>query len=267
VPIECAIPIQPLDQDLFHALDKTVMKHVFAVHNEMGRFFDEDIYQAELARRCAQEGLSVQREVMITATHKGFRKDFFLDALIENGAIYELKCVSALTGGNESQLINYLLLAGIQHGKLINFRPPSVESRFVSTGLTNEKRRAVCVDRSGWGFQDDLAERVEMLILSLLEYWGAFLSVDFYREAVIHFLGGEDGVMKPVDVESDGRIIGTKKVCSLNGKTAVHLSAMTARMDGYGAHLRRFLTHTSLDSIHWINFNQDQIVFRTILKK
>lgn len=265
MPIESAIPIQPLDQEQFHALDKSVMRHVFAVHNEMGRFFDEDVYQAELARRCARDGLFVQCEVMISAIHKDFRKDFFLDALIETGAIYELKCTAGLSGKNESQLINYLLLTGVQYGKLVNFRPVSVESRFVSTGLTHEKRRVFCVDRSEW--QPRQSEQIEALVLSLLEDWGAFLSVDLYQEALVHFLGGEETIMKFVDVVSDHQIIGRKKVCSLNGREAIHLSAMTTRMDGYEAHLRRFLAHTSLDSIQWINFNQDQIVFKTILKK
>lgn len=267
MPIKSAIPIEPLDQERFHALDQTVMKHAFAVHNEMGRFFDEDIYQAELARRCVQDGLSVRCETMVSAIHDDFRKDFFLDALIENGAIYELKCVSALTGGNESQLINYLLLAGVQHGKLINFRPVSVESRFVSTGLTHEKRAVYRVDCSGWRPRDKQSERIEALVLSLLEDWGAFLSIDLYREALVHFLGGEAAVMRSVDVVADQRIVGKKQVCSLSSKEAIHLSAMTARMDGYEAHLHRFLTHTTLDSIQWINFNQNQIVFKTILKK
>lgn len=267
MPIENSVFIEPLDQDAFHALDKEVMKHAFAVHNDLGRFFDENIYQAELVRRCLRDGMPAQREVMISAIHKTFRKDFFLDALFANGVIYELKCVAGLTGGNESQLINYLLLAGVQHGKLINFRLPSVESRFVSTGLTHEKRQAFQVNLSGYQTVGDRDEYVESLIVSLLRDWGAFLSVDLYRDAVVHFLGGSEKVVRPVNVVCDNQTIGRKNVCFLYDKEAIHLSAMTSRLEGYEIHLCRFLSHTMLDSIQWVNFNQDQVTFKTILKK
>jgi GxxExxY protein len=267
VPIENAVFIRSLDQDAFHALDKEVMGHAFAIHNEMGRLFDETIYQAELVRRCVQGGMLAHREVMISAIHKSFRKDYFLDALFSNGAIYELKCVVGLTGGNESQLINYLLLAGVQHGKLINFRLPSVESRFVSTGLTREKRQAFQVDLSGCQTGGSHHEYIESLILSLLRDWGAFLSLDLYRGAVIHFLGGAEEVVRPVDVVCGNQTIGRKNICLLSDKEAVHLSAMTDHFAGYEIHLRRFLSHTKLDSILWINFNQDQVTFKTILRK
>ena len=267
MPIEGSSSIQPLDQEEFHALDKTVMKHAFAVHNQLGRFFDENIYQAELVRLCLQEGMPTQREVMISAAHKTFRKDFFLDALFGSGSIYELKCVAGLTGGNESQLINYLLLAGVQHGKLINFRLPSVESRFVSTGLTHEKRQAFHLDLSEFKPAGAQCEHVETLIQSLLKDWGAFLSIELYREAVVHFLGGEEQVVHPVDVVCNNQTIGRKKICLIDGKTALHLSAMTHGLAGYEIHLHRFLSHTKLDSILWINFNQDQVVFKTVLRR
>jgi len=260
VPIESSVLIQPLDQDAFHALDKKVMGHAFSIHNQFGRFFDENIYQAELVRRCIQDGMLGQREVMISVTYKTFRKDFFLDVLFAKGAIYELKCVAGLTGGNESQLINYLLLAGMQHGKLINFRLSSVESRFVSTGLTYEKRQAFRIDLSGC----KNGGRVEGLILPLLKEWGAFLSVDLYREALVHLLGGSEKVVRPVDVVCDEQVVGRKMVCLLDDNEAIHLSAMTNRFDGYEIHLRRLLSHTTLDSIQWVNFNQDQITCKTI---
>lgn len=243
------------------------MGQAFAIHNELGRLFDENIYQAELVRRCIQRGISAQREVKISVIHKTFRKDFFLDALFANGAIYELKCVAGLTGGNESQLINYLLLAGVQHGKLINFQLPSVESRFVSTGLNHERRQAFKVDLSGYISGGSNGEYIENLILSLLKDWGAFLSIDLYREAVVCFLGGSEDVVRPVDVVCDNQTVGRKKVCFLGDKEAVHLSAMTDHFVGYETHLYRFLSHTKLDSIQWINFNQNRITFKTILDK
>jgi hypothetical protein len=74
VPITCSAQITPLDQEAFHDLDKKVMKHAFAVHNELGRFFDEDVYQTELVQRCVADGLDVKREVMVCVEFKTFKK-------------------------------------------------------------------------------------------------------------------------------------------------------------------------------------------------
>ena len=60
------------------------------------------------------------------------------------------KTVTALNDSHKQQLINYLLLTGIKHGKLINFRPASVEYSFVSTTLTNEDRYNYSLDISGF---------------------------------------------------------------------------------------------------------------------
>jgi GxxExxY protein len=264
VPIECSIPLCSLSQEEFHELDKEVMKHSFAIHNEMGRLFDEDIYQAELARRCCQAGLSVQREVMISVTHETFRKDFFLDLLFSRGSVYELKCVPGLVNRNDGQLINYLLLTGIQHGKLINFRTFSIESRFVSTGLTHEKRRRFQVDHSGWEPACERGEFIKSLVSVLLKEWGAFLSIDLYRDAVVHFLGGEDQVVKSVDVFCDQDVIGSKRVCLLDDRTALHLSALSQRLVAYESHLRRQLAHMAVDGLQWVNFNKNCIRLKTL---
>lgn len=81
---------------------------------------------------------------MIQVEHKDFRKLYFLDMLTNEAGIYELKATVALNNNNDRQLINYLLLAGLHHGKLINFGPASVEYRFISTSLTQEGAQVIC---------------------------------------------------------------------------------------------------------------------------
>ncbi len=242
------------------------MKYAFAIHNEMGRLFDEDVYQAELARRCCQAGLFAQREVMVSAIHETFRKDYYLDILFSSGSVYELKCVSGLVIRHDGQLINYLLLTGVQHGKLINFRSFSVQSRFVSTGLTYKKRHVFQLDYSAWNPVCERGEFVESLIPVLLNDWGAFLSIDLYMEAVVHFLGGKDQVVRPVDVLCDQQVVGSKPVCLLDRRTALHLSSMSHRLAEYETHLRRQLSHMEVDVLQWVNFDQSLITFKTILK-
>ena len=64
MPVECNIEIEPVDQEDFHALDKVVMGHAFDVHNTLGRFCDERIYQDELAHRCR----TVSKMCLLNAT-------------------------------------------------------------------------------------------------------------------------------------------------------------------------------------------------------
>ena len=44
MPIHCPIATQRITQDEFKQIADEVMRHVFTIHNEFGRFFDEQIY-------------------------------------------------------------------------------------------------------------------------------------------------------------------------------------------------------------------------------
>jgi len=266
MPVECSISLRELDQEAFHTIDQAVMGLAFGIHNELGRFLDERVYQDELGYRCREAGLTALREVGLRAIHADFAKDYFLDLVVADGVIYELKACEQLTGVHEKQLINYLLLTGRQHGKLINFRPSSVESRFVSTRLTPAKRHDFEIDLSEWRETGPESEKMLTIIRELLEDWGAFLDLDLYREAVLHFLGGRDDLIHSVEIHSGERIIGRQNICLLNATTALHLSAMSRHLDTYGKHIHRLLRHTRLDAIQWINFNKSNISFRTVTK-
>src|SRR5271167_1780248 len=92
MPISCKHAIRPLSQREFGDIAYEVMGHVFAVHRELGRLFDETIYQAEIAHRLANAIL----EAPIEVTFCDFRKLYYLDLLVDGGAIFELKAVDAL---------------------------------------------------------------------------------------------------------------------------------------------------------------------------
>jgi GxxExxY protein len=267
MPIDCKFPVHPINQDAFHAIDKVVMGHAFDIHNELGRFCDERIYQQELAHRCMGSGLNILCEPMISVTNQDFRKQYFLDILAAEGAVYEMKAVKCLNGQNEMQGINYLLLAGLNHGKLINMRPGSVEARFISTQLTPDTRRRYFINLDGWKSSDPKASRLHDTLAELLNDWGAFLDMHLYREAIIHFFGGDDQVIRPVDIQIEGRVIGKQKVSLLGDDTAFHLSAIKEHHKTYQKHMVRLLSHSSLRQIHWINFQGAHIQFKTLEKK
>jgi GxxExxY protein len=266
VPIECSIGLEKVDQERFHAVDKVVMRHAFDVHNTLGRFFDERIYQNELAERCRADGMDLHREVHVRVSHGSFVKPYYLDLLVQDGIVYELKAVEALTGNHERQLIHYLLLTGLSHGKLVNFRPESVEFRFVSTRLDHARRNRFNIIEATWEGDDTASSRLKSILGSLLEDWGAFLEVALYQDALIHLMAESVPGICPVDVEVNGRVVGTQKMCLLDSETAWHLSAIRRNLRSYETHIRRLIAHTSLTRVQWINLDHETITLNTLKK-
>lgn len=264
MPIEFEIEIKAVNQDEFHQLDKSVMRHAFDIHNSMGRFCDERIYQNELATRCQSSGFDSSREVEIRLTHGSFSKSYFADLLINRAVIYELKAAETLAPAHENQLINYLLLTNTHHGKILNLRSPSVQSRFVSTTMTRQDRMKYRLNAIAWANDDIAANDLRDCLLGIIEDWGVCLDLNAYREALLHFTCGPDSGLLPVAIHSPDRIIGFQKMCLLTPDAAWHLTAVKSNRPTHEKHIVRLLSHTRLKHLHWININQNEIHFRTI---
>ena len=265
MPIKCNINIEPVGQDQFHLVDKIVMRHAFDIHNTIGSFCDEHIYQTELCKRC-RDSFDVHSEVLIRILHQGFSKAYFIDMLVDNSIIYELKATSHIHSNHQKQLINYLMLTGTQHGKLINFRSSSVESSFVSTGLNKELRHVFQLIDNEWQGNDKGSQQLRDTLYSLLEDWGAFLDITLYTEALIYFNHESEAGVKPVDISINDQTVGIQSMNMIDSKTAWHLSAVRDNKNFYETHIGRLLKHTSLNRIHWINFEHHKIILKTITK-
>lgn len=265
MPVECHFNLLQVEQNEFHEVDYQVMRHVFDIHNTFGRFCEEKIYQDELAERCRNDNLHVNREAHIRVWHKHFSKSYYLDLLINAGIIYELKAVSKLAGQHQMQLINYLLLTNVPHGKLINYRPYSVETRFVSSRLKLSDRKATVIDDSSLNEKDIIAQELRELVLMLLNDWGAFLEVELYREAMLALLSCSMGVQS-VEISHGSRMVGNQKMCILKNNAAWHISSIRSHQVTYEQHLFKLFMHTKLDHIHWINLNGNSVTMKTLTK-
>ena len=58
MPITPLHPLMQIDQDEFAAIAYDVMEVAFATHREMGRLFEEPVYQQELANRISKSSRS-----------------------------------------------------------------------------------------------------------------------------------------------------------------------------------------------------------------
>ena len=106
MPIAIGAQIRRMDEHEFGEVVFETMRHVFAIHNELGRFFEEKIYQREIGFRMTE----AQTEVPIDVTFDGFSKTYYIDLLVNGGAIFELKTVETLAPRHRSQLMHYLFL-------------------------------------------------------------------------------------------------------------------------------------------------------------
>ena len=267
MPITVPISLRSIGQAEFAKLDYQVMRHAFDSQNELGRLCDEVIYQNDLALRLETARLGpIRKEVPVTATHRSFSKTYFLDLVVGDAAIYELKTTASLAPEHDSQLLNYLFMHGSQHGKLINLRPAQVESRFINTGLTQETRRRLDINTSRWREADDGSKALRETLVGLLEDWGGFLEIQLYLEALIHFLGGEAQVVRTAPLTRDGVALGSQRFHFAGPESAFRLTAMTDDVEAYEQHLRSLLRHTPLRAIQWINMAHHRIDFVTLAR-
>ena len=266
MPINCRFDTEIMSRDQFHEIDHIVMRHAFDIQNELGRFCHESIYQTELIRRCTASGVATISEGEITVSLDSFRKSYYVDALIASGAVYELKAVRDLMGNHESQLLNYLFLANLAHGKLINFTSPSIQHRFVTTTLDAKRRFSFSINDGSWNASLPSSPVLRGVVLRLLEEWGAFLDINLYKEAVVHFLGGKASLMRPVEISVEGCSAGRQKMCLLDFETGLHISSIIRHEQAYQKQLQRLLAHTSLKQMQWVNFNRENIQLITLKK-
>lgn len=264
MPIHVACSIEVFDQERFHQVDKCVTGLAFEIHNQFGRYLDEKLYQRELTRQCRATGLAVEPELRITASLDDFSKDYFADHLVNSGVIVETKAVSTLAPEHIGQTLNYLFLCGLHHATLLNFRPDRVQHKFVSTKLTPADRRRYDMVAADWHAVSPQCDRLHALLVRMLAEWGTHLDPLLYRDALTHFLGGEAQVLREVSVGSEGASLGGQKMHLLADDIAFSVTASTHQPESVFEHQQRFIRHTRLRAIQWVNLNHSRVELRTI---
>ncbi len=255
-----------MDQEDFARLDYQVMRHAFESQNQLGRLCNEVIYQNDLAARLEEAGLPALKEVPVTVTHRDFTKVYSLDLVVANAGIYELKTATALAGAHEAQLLNYLFLCGSRHGKLINFRPAHVESRFLNATLSQTDRRQFAVEADGWVERDPADQAFREGLLGLLQDWGCWLDLDLYTEALIHFAGGEGRVAQLLPLTRGHGFLGKHRFHLLSPETAFRLTGLTDSTEDYERQLRCLLGLSPLHTIQWVNLDRQRVQLISLTK-
>lgn len=101
------------------------------VHRALGGpWLLESIYEPALCHELVLRGLRIQRQRPVQVIYKGvaIRDPLFIDVLVENKVLVEVKAVEKHHPIYETQVLTYLRLTGIKLGLLINFGVPYVKN-------------------------------------------------------------------------------------------------------------------------------------------
>ncbi len=248
MPVSISVPIRHFSQVEFGKVAYEVVGHAYEVHSTLGRFFHESIYRSTLRQIFAERALD---ELQICLLHQGYRKVLYLDFLVDFGCPFELKTVNCLSEAHRSQLIQYLMLTGLSHGKLINFGSERFEQLFVNCHESLRQRQQFCVQRVNWP-DSNPALRLEKIIVPLVQDWGTGLTKSVYQDAVLALSGGMEHCHHFTETNWQNQRTGRQPVFKVDG-TMIELSCIRHGLEIFESHLHRFINHTTIDEILWIN--------------
>jgi GxxExxY protein len=260
MPVHCPIAFPRLTGEEMRPLDFEVMRYAFAAHKALGCLCDESVYQAHLTHQLAAVGLKAECEVPVTLTFRDFVKTLYLDLVVNRSAIYELKTVASLTDAHITQLLNYLFLTNCARGKLVNFRPSSVESQFVNSALDEAERRRFPVDATRWSGTSEFRELIEELVAD----WGTGLDQSLYTQAVVHCLGGEEVVTRQVPMQLDGVPLGEQRFHLVNDETAARITTFQEELGAQQQQLVKLMAASPLKTLYWVNIARHKVHLQTV---
>ncbi len=99
------------------------------VHRELGRGLDEVVYKDALVIELQRADIPVVREKKYEVSYKGtvLPHYFFADFVVWDKIMFEAKAVDRLTEAHIKQVLNYLAIAKLRLGLLVNFGSASLE--------------------------------------------------------------------------------------------------------------------------------------------
>jgi len=110
------------DRSYRHLMDE-ILTAAKEVHSILGDGFLEQVYEEALYHELALRGIPSERQFNLDVIYKEIvlDKKYTPDLIVDNRIIVEIKTIKDLTTIEETQLTNYLQIANMQGGILLNF--------------------------------------------------------------------------------------------------------------------------------------------------
>ena len=110
----------------YNEITKAVVSASFEVHKNLGPGLLESVYQKCLIQELRLKGFECRENAPVKVVYKGveLEKCFFIDVLVNEQVLIELKAVELVLPVHKAQLLSYLRLSNKKIGLLINFNVP-----------------------------------------------------------------------------------------------------------------------------------------------
>lgn len=106
------------------ALTRRIIENFYKVYNTLGYGFLEKVYENALMIEFEKSGLEAKCQAPIKVFYdRQIIGEYYIDLLVEECIIVEIKAVKSLLKEHEAQLLNYLKASRIEVGLLLNFGP------------------------------------------------------------------------------------------------------------------------------------------------
>ena len=101
---------------------------IYVVYKTLGPGLLESVYEEALCFELMQQGLRVDRQLVVPIVYKGhiLKNELRLDILVENMVIIELKSVEEMKKVYGKQVLTYLRLMNLHLGLLVNFNTDNI---------------------------------------------------------------------------------------------------------------------------------------------
>ena len=118
------------DKLLHGDVTDTIINSFYHVYNSLGYGFLEKVYENALIVSLSQNDWDVKQQWPITVSFEQEKVgDYFVDLVVDDSIIVEIKAAQALATEHEAQLINYLKATGLPLGLIVNFGSKKLEWR------------------------------------------------------------------------------------------------------------------------------------------
>ena len=118
------------DKLVYPELSYVLMGILFEIHNKLGTKYQEKHYQRAVEIMLKTLKIPYQREAKVNIEFNGEELgEFFIDFIIDDKIILELKRIWKITTDDIKQVLRYLKATNLKLGIIVNFRHQRLESR------------------------------------------------------------------------------------------------------------------------------------------
>ena len=121
---------------VLNPMSRRIIGCALTVAGALGTGFLEKVYENALAHELRKVGFNVEQQHGVTVMYDGISVGaYFVDLLVEQAIVIELKTVQQLNSAHRAQCLNYLRATGMHLCLLLNFGRSRLEVRRVVLDL------------------------------------------------------------------------------------------------------------------------------------